>query len=105
MFDQARKHGLRSVVRKEWGLIGAYAGTAGAVGAGLAGYGVGMFVHEGLDRLFAFCVPRASGPSVPRDPGYSQPPQQPTIPSDAGVGPSGTGDSSSPADPSDAGAP
>ena len=28
MFDQARKHGLRSLVRKEWGLIGAYEQSA-----------------------------------------------------------------------------
>src|SRR5262249_21748308 len=80
--------------------------AAAVVGAGLAGWGVGSVVHEGIDVVAAICVHDPGGPWGPRDPGYVQPPQVPRVPSDAGVLPGGIGDGPVPAvDPPDAGVP
>lgn len=79
--------------------------TLGVVGAGLAGYGIGVALHHGIDAIAAFCVHNPGRPWGPGDPGYVQPPQVPRVPSDAGVLPGGTGGVSVASDPADAGVP
>jgi RHS repeat-associated protein len=80
--------------------------AAGVVGAFVVGIAVGSVLHEGIDVVAAFCVGLPTRAFLPDEPGYSEPIQQPTIPSDAGVPPVGLGGvEAAPADSSDAGAP